>query len=208
MQKSWKILILTFVGILTVVLLTFGFIKFVRHLYWNSHLVKFPSVIPIQAWKKFSSDEGGFSIWFPGNPIETNELVETAQGEMSQRIFYVDADRQTGYTASFCENSAFSKIIQAGKLQSFFDESQTAIAAEHKGKIIFQEETKWENSMVREFEYEAGGNANFSVRVRLILSDARLYELCTIFLTANSHPEDREYFFRSFSLLKHASEHN
>jgi hypothetical protein len=56
------------------------------------------------------------------------------------------------------------------------------------------------NYPAREYEYVAGGAANYSGRVKIIIVGQRVYQIATIFLTANPHPKDREFFFNSFQI--------
>ena len=55
------------------------------------------------------------------------------------------------------------------------------------GKIVFQQEIKLEDYPGREFEFAAGGKANYSGRIRVFLVGRRLYVLTVVFLTANPH---------------------
>ena len=66
---------------------------------------------------------------------------------------------------------------------------------------LFEQESKFESFPAREFEFAAGGKANFSARMKYILVGERVYEIYVVFLTANPYPEERKIFFNSFKLL-------
>jgi hypothetical protein len=166
----------------------------------DSESVKYPSVVPPQNWKRFSSEEGKFSVRFPGAPEETKQIQKSPIGEVEERIFSVNVDIQTVYAVAYCDSSKFTEAAITKNAQDFLRKSQSITVAKQMGQTVFQQEMKISNFPAREYEYVAGGKANFSVRVRLILVGSRVYQILAIFLTANPHPVARAIFFNSFQL--------
>jgi len=149
-------------------------------------------------WKQFSSDAGNFSIQFPGTPKEKTALEETVFGEIEVHSFIVETDIQTAYGINYND---FPPRLNLSNPEPLFDGGQ-ASAIGKTGIVITQRSMRFKGYPAREFEFKAGGKANYSGRVRLILVGRRLYNLVTIFLTENPHVSDREKFFDSFSLNK------
>lgn len=147
-------------------------------------------------WKRFTSDTGKFSALFPGTPGEKIVPVKTALGESEAHSFLVQPDVETAYGINYNDYPA---AVDVDHPQKLFDQCQASIVGE-KGKIVVQQELKIQNYPARELEFQAGGEANYSGRVRLILVGHRIYDLVAIFLTANPHAPERQKFFDSFSL--------
>lgn len=147
-------------------------------------------------WKRFTSDAGNFSALFPGTPREKIVPVQTALGESEAHNFVVEPDAQTAYGVNYNDYPA---AVDVNHPQKLFDQCQASIVGE-KGKIVVQQEMKVQNYPARELEFRAGGEANYSGRVRLILVGHRIYDLVAIFLTANPHASERQKFFDSFQL--------
>ena len=196
MRKSKWIKILASIGI--TILIVFVVIPPFTRRWYKNHAIKYAPAVPTSNWKKFSSDEGKFSVWFPGEPEETNVVISTSDINVSQPCFFVWADRQTEYAVNYCD---YPKIVEKLKPEQQFDISQAGVAKAF-GQIVYQQNVKFGEYPGRDFEFVAGGKANFSGRVRLIFANGRLYQLMVIFLTANPHSADRDIFFNSFKILE------
>lgn len=200
MQNPKKIKVFALIGIACLVF--FFVILPVTRNWCKNHFIKYPSVIPVRQWKKFSSVEGKFSVWFPGDPEYTNVTDSISGIDVSMPCFFI-WDRQVEYSVGYIDYSIFPENI-VKNLKKFsarqkFDLSQSAVARE-VGRIVYQKDITVEGCPSRDFEYVVVGKVNYSGRIRLILKNDRLYQLIVIFLTANPHPVDRDTFFNSFRL--------
>src|SRR5208337_2316122 len=198
MRKSKRIKILTFIGV--VFLIVFVVIPPFARKWYRSHLKKYAPRVPTSKWKKFSSSEGKFSIWFPGTPVETNQFITNSIMAAEEHLFYVNADIQDEYAVAYCDNRKFEEFIKNGRAQEFLDKSESIVVAEANGKILSEQKTTFEGYPAREFEYKAGGKANYSVKVKYAMIRQRVYSLMAVFMTGNPYPEDRTTFFKSFQL--------
>ncbi|HXR47868.1 MAG TPA: hypothetical protein VN784_10550 [Candidatus Limnocylindrales bacterium] len=200
-QELKKLKIVALFGMVFVGVLAFTLL--LGHEWRRSHPVVYPSVVPAGQWKRFTSDEGRFSIRFPGRPETTNVVLDIFTNySITQPCFFVWADRQTEYAVNYADYpKALQKNLEKLGPQKQFDLSQAAVAAAF-GKIVSQRDIKFRDFPGREFEFIAGGKANFSGRVRLIVVNQRLYQIMVIFLTRNPHPDDFKVFFASFSIPK------
>jgi len=200
-QKSKKFKTITLFGIAFLGILAFSYL--LGHEWKRSHSVVYPSAVPTGHWKRFTSDEGRFSIQFPGKPEITNAVLDISTNySITQPCFFVWADRQTEYVVNYTDYpEALQKNLERLGPQQQFDLSQAAVAKRF-GNILNQSDTTLGDNPGREFEFVAGGKANFSGQVRLFLVHQRLYQIMVIFLTQNPHPKDFKIFFDSFALLE------
>jgi hypothetical protein len=201
-KKSKKVRIVVLIGILFAIFFVVIFLPLLGRAWRKNHPVNYASVVPANKWKRFASDEGGFSIRFPGTPEETNVLVKVAAGEFEMPCYFVWADVQTEYAVNYVD---YPRNVDKLGTEKIFDLSMASVAGAF-GKIVFYRDMSFKGYPAREFEFVAGGRANFSGRVRLILVHQRLYQILVIFLTQNPHRDDFRVFFESLSLRQDGHE--
>jgi len=95
MLKSKWIRILTSLGV--VLLIVFIVVPPFTRKWYGIHSLKLAPPVPANSWKKFSSPEGRFSVWFPGTPEETTKPLHNLIGEIEAHSFAVKADIQDFY---------------------------------------------------------------------------------------------------------------
>ena len=198
MRKSKKVGILTLIGV--VFLVVFVVIPPFTRKWYRSHLNKYAPPVPTSKWKKFSSTEGKFSIWFPGTPVETNQFITNSIMAAEEHLFYVNTDIQNAFLVAYCDSLKFDEFTKDGRAQEFLGKSESIVVAEANGQILSEQKTTFGSYPAREFEYKAGGKANYSVKVEYIMIGQRVYSLMAVFMTGNPYPEDRTTFFNSFRL--------
>jgi hypothetical protein len=148
---------------------------------------------PLDGWQKFSSAEGRFSVLLPGPPKEKQEIVQGKTGQVELHAFAAEKDIQNGYGVAYYDVPKISDPqLFLGKLE--------ALLVGPEAKVVFFKRLQIGNYPATEFEFVAGGKANYSVRARIILVDQRAYALTVTFLTSEPHPDERNAFFESFSL--------
>jgi hypothetical protein len=195
MPKSKRLKVVLLIGI-AAFLFVFVLLPVLGHAWRKRHPVTFQSVVPANQWKFFASEEGKFRVLFPGTPVTTNEISNSQGYEIIFHSNYVWADRQTQYAVNFSDNP---EIVERLTPKQQFDASQKAVA-ESFGAIVSQNDFKLGTYPARDFEFVAGGKANFSGRIRLVLVNRRLYQIMVIFLTQNPHVDDFQNFLNSFSV--------
>jgi hypothetical protein len=169
----------------------------------KNHWVKYPSIIPTQNWKYFSSKDGQFSALFPEVPVSTNVSEWISEENMEMHLFYAEADVDDWFGVGFVDNPMFAKTEIVQNSQQFLEKAQMITVSNETGRLVFQKELRSDGFPAREFEYVAGGKANYSVHFKLILVGSRMYEIYVIYLTANPLAEDQEIFLNSFHLQEH-----
>ena len=198
-MKAFKIITLIIVAQVAFIALTVLFIVVLRHELRRTPTFAHPPIAPTSSWKRFSSVEGRFSIFFPGIPDHTSILTdEKANSEV--HLFYVNANAQNSFAIGYRDSPMFSKMAVLPDPQAFLEKSEALWVAHSQGKVTYEQESKFKDYPAREFEYVAGGKANYSTRMKLILVGDRVYEIYVIFLTQNPYPQERTTFFNSFSL--------
>lgn len=115
-------------------------------------------------------------------------------------VFYVNANMENTFAIGYGDNPIFERAVIAQDPEGFFNKAESILASNEMARIVFQQEMKFGNCPAREFEYAAGGKANYSVRVKWILDKGRIYQIYVVFLTANPHSLDQQTFFNSFRL--------
>jgi hypothetical protein len=195
MPKNKRVKIFLVFGIIGV-LFIFVFLPTLGHAWRKMHPVNFPSVVPVSQWKHYSSEDGKYHVLLPGIPKSTNETINSYDVDIVLHTTYVWADRQTQYAVNF---SDYPKVIERLSFQQQFDASQKGVADKF-GNIVSQHDFKLGTYPARDFAFVAGGKANFSGKIRMVMVDRRLYQLMVIFLTKNPHEDDFKTFFDSFSI--------
>jgi hypothetical protein len=197
------------VALVTVSILFFVFVLLliVGRVWVKKHPRQLPLISTAASWKPFKSDVGRFSAFFPGIPETTNIsfTFPATNGDetiaIEGPVFYVNPNIQNSFAVLFYDNAVFSKMSKLPDPQAFLKQTQSLMVSEHKGKIAFEQELQLQNFPAREFEYAAGGKANYSVRMKLILAGKRVYEIYVVFLTTSPYPEERTTFFNSFKII-------
>jgi hypothetical protein len=186
---KWKVFLLVFLSTI--------FLSACKRNENQENTAQSPSAAPVSAWKEFSSAEGKFSCQFPGDPQEQQASTQVPQGEVKTIGFTVQTDIKTVYAVGYSEYPSTIKLLAGSEA---FDKTEAAVVDKASGKVIFQQDLMFGNYPAREYEYVAGGAANYSGRVKIIIIGQRVYQIATIFLTANPHPKDREFFFNSLQI--------
>jgi hypothetical protein len=157
----------------------------------------------VQKWKNFSSADGRFSILFPGVPEMTNMFIDVDDQiatNVPNHIFYVNFNIQNSFAVAYEDSPLFVAPAITNDPQEFLKKTQS-LMVQAPGRILFERETNFDGYPSREFEYAAGGKANYSVRDKIILVKERVYSVYVIFLTAKPYPADDAVFINSFSLI-------
>jgi len=107
---------------------------------------------------------------------------------------------QNAFLVTYCDSLKFEEFTKNGRAQEFFGKSESIVVAEANGNILSEQKTTFGSYPAIEFEYKAGGKANYSVKVEYVMIGQRVYSLMAVFMTGNPYPEDRTTFFNSFRL--------
>jgi len=141
-----------------------------------------------EAWVRFSSAEGHFSVLFPGKPAHETEAHElyaghsfTAETEWATyAVMYADFKAAIGDPGGALDGAR--DVLLAGK------------------ELVSETEMKLNGYAGRELKVKSGGGMAVSV-TRLYLVGNRLYNVTVVFAPAGTYdPAGVEKFFSSFKL--------
>jgi hypothetical protein len=195
MPKLKKLKLVALLGI-ALICFIFIFLPLLGHKWGTRHSISRTSVVALDKWERFKSEEGRFSIRFPGTPEADTNIVESKIGLIPVVSFYVWADIQTQYAVNYSDNPEPAKKLTTSQQ---FDAGMGGV--ENKlGKITSYHDFSFGTYPAREFNFTGRGKANFSGTVRLILASGRLYQIMVVFLTKDPHQDDFKVFFDSFSI--------
>lgn len=148
---------------------------------------------PLYGWEKFSSAEGKFSAIFPVRPQEIDKTSQGKAAGAQMHLFIAQKDPQTVYGAGYCD---YSKVNDPKTLLATIE---AAMVKNHNGKITSYKAMQVDGNPATQFEFDFGDKPDSST-VRLISIGQRIYILLGIYSTGQSHPEERDAFFNSFTL--------
>jgi hypothetical protein len=199
MPNPKKPRILLLLGIF-VLLFAFAFIPLLGRISKMAHAADSNSAVPPNGWQFFSSEEQSFRVLFPGTPKQTN-FTQSVADNAALCHFYYAADANRATYAVVCGDYDKPEALHKLSLEQRFDMSAKATEAKY-GKIVSQRDFSFQNYPAREFELVATGKNHFSVKMRLVWADDRLYNAMVIFPTTNPHSDDLKTFFDSFAITK------
>ncbi|HTV39282.1 MAG TPA: hypothetical protein VMF08_01795 [Candidatus Sulfotelmatobacter sp.] len=151
---------------------------------------------PLSGWIKFSPKDGGFTVLLPNAPAETQTNMHTGSGELRMHT-YVSARGETdAYSVTYYDFPA----AMSSDPKLFLARVEALMVVSQHGKVTYYSPKPYGNDPGTEFEFAAGGKANFSMRTRLILVGNRVYAPAVLFHTGAPLPAESKPFFDSFSL--------
>lgn len=125
--------------------------------------------------------------------MQTNE--QAGSGEIQLHAFGSESDAHNLYSVTYYD------VPRVADPKMLLAKLEQAIVTSQDGKIVSYHPFQVGNYPATEFEFVAGGKANFSSKVRLIAVGQRAYALGVIFLTGHPpNPDERDAFFNSFTL--------
>jgi hypothetical protein len=140
MSTFRKAKVVALAGIAIVLVLTFAGLPLIGHAYRKHHPPVYPSVVPVKDWKRFSSEQGKFSVLFPGSPEVTNAPVTTPVGSINMQTFFAWADVQPEYAVIYCDEPKETSRLYP---QQQFDASQKSVAVGDSSKLEKMLDQKW-----------------------------------------------------------------
>jgi hypothetical protein len=146
-----------------------------------------------------SSPEGKYSVKFPGAPKITSQTAKSAVGDLNVNVAtYANSDGNA-FMVSYTDFP--EATTKAEKLATLFDGIRTGVTGKD-GKLV-GEEKKFEFGAdklpAREFTIEKGKQR---IRYRVIVRDARVYQLAAIGTEAFVTGKDGTTFLDSFQPTK------
>jgi hypothetical protein len=101
-------------------------------------------------WKEFSSDDGGFRIYFPGKPKAGSQITNTKLGQVVQKFYTVSLhfDHVT-YVVFYFNYPESVSAIEDEKAE--FDGIRDGMVSAHSGSLMSESEVELNGYSGREF---------------------------------------------------------
>lgn len=152
---------------------------------------------PLFGWLKYAGPDHKFTVMLPSFPTVKEKSDQSPQGEMQVHIYASQKDASTGYSVAcydFPPIHGDPKMFLA-RLEEVFIKGQDA-------KVTSYKPIQVGDYYGTQFEFVAGGQANYSGTCRLILVGQRAYALAVVHLNAVPQPADCDAFFDSLAILQ------
>ncbi|BAZ79772.1 hypothetical protein NIES73_10180 [Sphaerospermopsis kisseleviana NIES-73] len=129
-------------------------------------------------WQVFSSQEGGFSILFPGSPTVTKQKIKNKTGEVEVNLFIVERPQEdVKYTVAYIDypEEYIELLKRNNQVEAAIDTGKKTALENAKGTLISEEQMSLEGHFGKEVNYTKPGDK--IVKQRIFLVDRRLYQV-------------------------------
>lgn len=129
-------------------------------------------------WQVFSSQEGGFSILFPGSPTVTKQKIKNKTGEVEVNLFTVERPQEdVKYTVAYIDypEEYIELLKRNNQVEAAIDTGKKTALENAKGTLISEEQMSLEGHFGKEVNYTKPGDK--IVKQRIFLVDRRLYQV-------------------------------
>jgi hypothetical protein len=129
-------------------------------------------------WQVFSSQEGGFSILFPGSPTVTKQKIKNKTGEIEVNLFTVERPQEdVKYTVAYIDypEEYIELLKRNNQVEAAIDTGKKTALENAKGTLISEEQMSLEGHFGKEVNYTKPGDK--IVKQRIFLVDRRLYQV-------------------------------
>jgi len=148
------------------------------------------------AWKKFTSPEGRFSVMVPCTLSISAEDIKTTNGIVKQ-VYHSCLSGNIGFLLSYSD----FPIVSSSK--SMLDSFRDGVVGSLKITAAAEKEITLSSHPGREFSVTDNVNgAEVSYRYQIFLVDRRVYGVCLVAKVAGVDPPEGPKFFSSFAIEK------
>lgn len=149
----------------------------------------------LQAFELYQSQEGRFSVLFPGEPKRILKSVDTPAGKIDL-VLYQAGSKKTGFIVGYSDYP--QEVIDKSNPRKMLDGARDGAVGNAGGELIDEIELTFQDYPGREIEVEVPGKA--TIRARLILIDNRLYQVMVISPSVEILEKKGTEFFDSFAV--------
>jgi hypothetical protein len=170
-----------------------GFVIGFALVYGAIHLIRGGD--KLQAFEMYRSQEGRFSVLFPGEPKRILQSVDTPVGKIDL-VLYQAGSKKTGFIVGYSDYP--QEVIDKSNLGKMLDGARDGAVGNVGGELIDEMELEFQGYPGREVEIDVAGKT--TVRSRLILIDNRLYQVMVVSPSLEIIEKKGTEFFDSFSV--------
>jgi hypothetical protein len=143
-----------------------------------------------KGWATFESEDGRFSILFPGKPEEQTESVSTVIGTIETEFFMVE-QRDMAYSLNYADYPA--EVVTASDVGMMLDGARMGAVANVNGELLDEKEITLDGYPGREIKVEVEED-DIIVRACFYLAENRLYAIQAISKKSKASSEDIDKF--------------
>ncbi len=148
------------------------------------------------AWTEFSSPEGGFSVKWPGKPLEKSQKVDTDSGQLDQKMFALEKNG-VGYGVVYFDLPA--PVRSAEEMEMRFTGIRNQLLKSGKVKLLGETAMTLAGYMGKEFQYEQGESL---VTMKVFAFEQRVYSVFLVVQKGQPSTGTESPFFSSFRVIK------
>jgi len=150
---------------------------------------------PVSGWKRYSSQEGGFSVEFPAAP-ETKTVRGRINDARFQDATFLSVEKgEAAYSVAYSDE--FDDVLREFSINQILDAARDGALATTQGKLLLELAISKDGFQGREIVFLTSG---LSSRVRIYLVGNRKYVVGVVGQGAN-YAKTTEAFLSSFQFL-------
>lgn len=153
------------------------------------------------SWKKFTSQEGNFSVWMPGTPKLTTEAIDTAAGKLNLYSHEVSAGNMF-YIVAYIDYP--EELIKQRNPYKMLEDGRDGAINNVQGKLLNEADVPYLGHPGKEITAEATREkVPYILKMKFFLIKNRLYQLGVVMYKdkETATQSDVKKFYNSFSLL-------
>ncbi len=153
------------------------------------------------AWKEFSSEQGAFSVLFPGKPERQKETVETDLGQIELTMFITEIEQGAVFFVSYSDYPGH--VVEQSEPYAILENSRDSTIRSQQGQL--RQSYKLTLAGNPGLEYLADTrieDRKALIWARCYLRKNRLFQILTMALTSgetpSEHHDEMDRFLQSF----------
>jgi len=147
----------------------------------------------LKEFRPYHSEEGRFSVLFPGEPESKTEQVETPAGTL-EFVMHSAGSKKTGFVVAYVDYS--HEVMKNADAKKMLDGARDGAVRNVNGRLEKEKVLDFHGKPGRELEIIVPKKA--IIKARLILIGNRLYQMMAISQSSGILEEKTPEFFDSF----------
>ena len=162
-----------------------------------------PTAAPEVAWKEFTSEEGGFAVLMPSEPVEQTQPASTPDSS-ENHMFMARHGETAAFAVAYTDLPEDVASVEPEAIQDILDLGRDGALASMGGTLLAEEVISLEGFPGRHIEFSLpeerfpGGGQGV---LRVYLVGSRAYQVLALAARDQLAAEDVDRFLSSFRLL-------
>lgn len=151
----------------------------------------------LKPFELYRSEEGRFSVLFPGEPKKNIKLLNTIAGKIDL-VMYTAGSKKSGFVVGYADYP--EEAVKDPEPQKMLDGARDGALSNVRGELVDETVLDFQGYPARELEIDVPRRG--TVRARLIIVGNRLYQMMVISPSDNILYEKGTEFFDSFEITE------